>query len=336
MLFFGRGNFRGELDAFAAAPHFLRETGDEGLPWKNFIYAGYMPEFVVFSKYHDEDAINHDFRLAGRREGGLWNCRGELHFQNESVPNIDVGRRIKQTFYTADGSAAYQMTGKVSGGVRILGKRAEYSGGHDSTDGRLSGYLDYQIASKTLIGIQASGGYLDTTNGSGQTYEQAVLQIKYLPGGKLSFAGQVGGELRQYSGDLEDRTHFIFDVNSSYQATDGLLVTIDVNRTTTASAEYAGENIVGTIYTASIRQRLLQRYYLKLSGGYVQNEYENNQPAVAVERQDDYYYYRASLAREVTRHGTIEIFYEHRENDSSLSTFNFTSNLAGISAAFLF
>lgn len=336
MFFIGKGNFRSELKAFAPIPRFLIGTREDELPWKNFFYAGYTPEFVVFSKYHDEDAVNHDFRLAGRRESVLWSCRGQFHFQHELIPNIDVGRRIKQTFYTAEGSAVYQITGKLAGGLGILGKRTEYSGGHDSTDGRASAYIDYQVAPKTLMGLRVSGGYLDTTSGYDQTYEQALLQIKFQPGGKLSFAGQFGGELRQYDSDLDDRTHFVFDVSSNYQATDGLLVTLDVNRKTTASAEYSDENIVATTYAASIRQRLLLRYYLKLTGGFVRNEYENSQIAVALERRDDYSFYRASLAREFTRHGTIELFYEHRENDSSLSAFKFAGNLAGLSAAFLF
>ncbi len=103
-------------------------------------------------------------------------------------------------------------------------------------------------------------------------------------------------------------------MSGSYDPTDSTELTLRANRDTSASAEYSGEDIVETVYQASIRQRFLQRLYLSVAGGFAHDNYENNEPGITVGRRDDYYFYRTSLSCDVTRHGTIQLSYEHREN----------------------
>lgn len=333
---FGVGNFRDALTSFAAIPHFLVRTGEEDMPWKNFAYASYTPDGILFSKFHGEDHLNHDARLAVQQERDLWTVKADLHFQTESEPNIDVGSRINQTDYTADFNAAYALTGKITGGSELYGDHSDYSGGLSSTDGRITGYLDYQIAPKTSVGIAAAGGYLDVAQGANQPYEQALIQIKFLPTAKLSFTGRAGEELRQFESRVRDRSQVVFDVSGSFDPTDSTELTLRANRDTIASAEFAGEDIVESVYQASIRQRFLQRLYLSVAGGFAHDNYENNEPDITVGRRDDYYFYRTSLSCDVTRHGTIQLSYEHRENNSSFAAFRFAENLFGVAASFLF
>src|SRR5581483_7925127 len=136
----GLGNFRETLASFAPIPHFLVRTGEEDLPWKDFLYASYTPDGFLFSKYHKEDVVNNDVKIAGQKERDLWNLSGDLQFQTESDPVIDVGRRIKQTYYTGDAAAAYDISGKLTGGVKLSGNRSEYSGGFNSDDGEAGGF----------------------------------------------------------------------------------------------------------------------------------------------------------------------------------------------------
>jgi len=332
----GAGNFRDALASFADIPHFLVRTGEEDLPWKNFAYFSYTPDGIIFSKYHNDDHLNHDVRLAAQQERDLWTVKGDLHFQTESEPVIDVGRRIDETDYTADFNAAYALTGKLTGGSELYGEHSDYNGGLSSTDGRVTGYLDYQIAPKTALGVAAAGGYLNVAQGANQPYEQALVQIKYRPTEKLSFNAQAGDEYRQFQSRVPNRSLFVFDVSGTYDATDSTELTLRANRDTIASAEYAGEDIVESVYQASVRQRFLQRLYLSVAGGLAHDQYENNEPIITVARRDDYYFYKTSLSCDVTQHGTVQLSYEHRENSSSLAAFKFTENLYSIAASFLF
>ncbi len=332
----GVGNFRDALVSFAAIPHFLVRTGEEDIPWKNFAYVSYSPNFIIFSKYHKEDDLNHDARLVAQEERELWTVKGDLHFQTESQPNIDVGRRIYEADYTGDLNAAYALTGKTTVGSELQAEHSNYSGGLSSTDGWASGYLNYQIAPKTMVGVTAGGGYLAVAQGANQPYEQALLQTVYLPTGKLSFNGQAGYEYRQFLSRVPNRSQLVFKARGSYDPTDSTELTLGTNRDTLASAEYADEDMIETVYQAGVRQRLLQRFYLSVDGGYAHDNYEGNEPKISIARHDDYYYYQPSFSSDVTKYGTIQLSYEHRENKSSFNAYRFAENLYSVAASFLF
>jgi hypothetical protein len=333
---FGLGAFRSEFAPLSPTPHFLARTGEEDLPRKDFAFVGYTPEGVFFADHRGENALNHDARLAARREEELWNLEGELRFQSIEDTDIDVGQRLRQTYYTASAGGEHALTGKITGGAKLSGYRSEYATGFSSTDLRGMADVDYQIAPKTRVGLAGVIGYLNVDGGGNQMYQQPLLQLKYLPTAKISFNGQVGEEFRQFESNVPNRTQFVFAVNGAYAASDSTAFTVSARRETQSSAQYAGENIVQTLYQAGVRQRFLQRVYVSLNGGFVHNDYENNRPIAAVLRRDDYSFGRISATGDLTARGSLELSYEYRNNDSSVSAFGFTENLVSLGVSFLF
>ncbi|HVU34121.1 MAG TPA: hypothetical protein VHE61_11850 [Opitutaceae bacterium] len=332
----GIGAFRTAIAPFASIPHLLAMTGEEDLPRKDYAFLSYTPDVVIFSKYHHEDTVNHDVRLAARKERELWSAAGEFHFQRLNDIDIDVGQRLRQTYYTADANAWHALSGRTNATLGFLGLRSEYSGGFASTDLRGSAGLEYQIAPKTSVGVGATLGHLDVRHGGGQTYEQPLLQLQYNPTGKLSFDGRFGEEFRHYNSDIPRRSRFVYALSGNYTPSDDTVVAITGQRDTTTSAEYVGENVVSDTFQGSIRQRVLTRTYLTLAGGYVRDRYEENRVVTPLDRRDDYAFGRLSASRDVTTHGTVELSYEHRKNDSTFSAFSFSQNIAAVSASFLF
>ncbi len=335
-LAFGLGNFRNELAAFTALPLFLAQTEAEGLPERDYAFLSYTPALLLFDRYHREDTVNHDFRAAAQEENELWNLQGRFHFQRETEPNIDIGRRVTATTFAGDLGAAYALTGDLTGGVELQGTRASYSGGVTSTDSRLSGFLAYEMDPKTAFELGLTGGYLDVVGGVQQAYERPLFEVRYRATGKLTFAGRVGEELRQYYSDLGHRTQVVFAASGDYEPVEGTHLTLSGQRDTVASAEYPEDNILATTYQGGLRQQILQSVYVAIDGGYVRHRYENNQPGTAAARRDNYQFYRLSISRDFSRRGTVELSYEYRKDDSSLSAFTFNENLAGLEVAFFF
>lgn len=333
---FGLGAFRSEFAPLSSTPHFFARTGEEDLPRKDFAFIGYTPEGVFFADHSGENALNHDARLAARREEELWNLQGELRFQSLEDTDIDVGRRLRQKYYTASAAGEHALTGKITGGAKLYGYRSEYATGFSSTDTRATAYVDYQIAPKTSVGVAGVFGYLDTDSGGNQMYQQPLLQLKYRPTAKISFTGQAGEEFRQFESDVPNRSQFVFAANGSYDASDSTAFNLSARRETQGSAQYPGENIVQSLYQAGVRQRLLQRFYVSANGGFVHNNYENNRAVATVLRRDDYTFGRVGLSGDLTTRGSLELSYEYRNNDSSVSTFGFTENLVSLGASFLF
>jgi hypothetical protein len=333
----GIGYFRTEIAPFAPIPHLLARTGEEDLPRKNFAFASYTPNAVLFSKYSHENALNHDFRAAARKDREIWAAQGEFHFQQVTDTEIELGRRTRQTYYDANARGLRQLTGKIAGTLGVQEMYSDFSGGLWSSDTRGSAGLDYQVGGKTKIGGGVTGGYLQVARGGNQTYQQPFVRLEYLPTGKLSFTGRFGAEFRQFDSDVGDRSRFVYDLTGEYRPADGTLLSLSSRRDTQASAQFADENILENFYQGSLRQRFLQRTYVSLAGGLVRRTYEQNRTVTPpFARRDHYYFGRVSASRDVTEHGTVELGYEHRENDSSLSTFDFSQNVATLSASFLF
>jgi hypothetical protein len=335
-LAFGIGNFRTAIAPYAAIPHFIARTGEEDLPRKDYAFASYTPDAVFFYDHDDENAVNHDVRVAARQERPNWNAHGELRFQRVTDADLDFGRRLRQTYYTANAAGERALTGKVFGGLGARAYRADYAGGHASTDYRGNVYFDYQIAPKTRIGAGVIAGYLAVGSGADQTYQQPYVHVVYQPTAKLWFNAQVGEEFRQYDSSIDDRSRIVFGANANYEASDATTFNLTARRETQSSAQYSGENIVASLYQGGVRQRFLQRIYVSLLGGFVRNQYEDNAPVTFLDRRDDFMFYRATSSLDVTRRGTLELSYEHRENDSTLQNFDFDQNLVSLRASFLF
>jgi hypothetical protein len=256
----------------------------------------------------------------------------------ESVaePDIDVGRRIRQTYYTGEAGVADELTGRVTGSLTLRSEHSDYAGGQTSTDTQLGGFFDYQAAPKSKIGLGAAGGYLAVANGANQTYVQPLLRLKYELTEKLSFTGQAGEEFRHFDSSVGQRSQFVFALAGDYAIAEGTKFSLSGRRETRSSAEYSGEDIVATTYQGAVRQRFLSRSYLGLAGGFVRNDYETNRVAPAVARRDDYAFGKVSASRDLTERGTIELAYEYRNNDSSVANFGFNENVISLTASFLF
>jgi len=335
-LAFGRGNFRSEFAPLTSVPYFLVRTDEEDLPQKNFAYVGYTPEAVLYDKYTAQDTVNHDARIAARQEDDLTDLHGQLRFQKMTDTDIDVGRRLRQIYYTAEAGGEAALSGKIAAGGDLIGRRTEYSGGFSSTEGRVEGHLDYQAAPKTNVGLGAAVGRLDVSDGANQTYVQPLLEMKYQPTERISLSGQAGEEFRQFGGARSDRSQFVFAADGRYRPTESTVFTVSGRRDTQSSAQYVGENIVGTTGQGSIRQRFFLRNYLTLTGGLVHNNYEENETGPAISRRDNYQFYKIALSREVTRYGTVELSYDFHQNDSTISQFGFTQNIVGVAASFFY
>lgn len=335
-LAFGIGNFRTAIAPYAPIPHFIARTGEEDLPRRDYAFASYTPDAVFFREHDDENTVNHDVRMAARKERDNWNTHGELRFQRITDADLDFGRRLRQTYYTAHAAGERSLTAKVSGGLGARVYRAEYAGGDESTDLRGNGHFDYQIGPKTRLGAGVAAGYLLVGNGADQTYQQPFVHLLYQPTAKISFNGQVGHEFRQYDSSVEDRSRFVFALTSNYEASDATRFNLSARRETQSSAQYSGENIVATLYQGGVRQRFYQRMYVSLLGGFVRNQYETNAPVMFPGRRDDFTFYRASSSLDVTRRGTLELSYEKRDNASTIRTFDFNQQLVSLRASFLF
>jgi len=321
----------------------------------NYIRLDYAPSLFLFADHSENDAVQHLIHLGGQhRFARLTLTLGEeiaildgtdlqtLSDANSpgSHPNLDVSGRTRFQTYNTRIGASYDLTGKtfLSSGVDSL--VTEYNSANLFSSQMFSGnlFVNYRYSEKIVIGVGGTGGvdFVDNPNPD-QTFEQANVRASYQATGKIAFNFSGGVEFRQFENN--SRSEYIspvFELSAIYQPFDGTSVTLAGSRHTFNSGVLAGQDFAGTTITASLRQRLLQRFYVGVSGGYQNSDYFSTVSGVAANRQDNYYFIEPTLDFSITRFWTVGGYYLHRRNDSSFQSFSFDDNQVGIRTGLTF
>jgi hypothetical protein len=79
--------------------------------------------------------------------------------------------------------------------------------------------------------------------------------------------------------------------------------------------------------TARIRQRCFEKVYLTLAAGYESGRYEEILQSTSTNRIDDIFYFKSSISFAYTKWADMELAYEYRNNQSTLSGSSFKQNL---------
>ena len=263
--------------------------------------------------------------VSGRWSSGKLTLEAEGRFQTLSAPNIDVGTRINNEVTSGLLNLNSQVAQKTSLDSRFSIERNSYQGGLNSLDTSVSSLLNYQVLPKTTVGLGGSVGYTTVESGQDQYYEQGLLHLRYLPTFKISLDFTGGVEVRQIQ-DGPNRITPVFAFEASYAAHDSTSLSLKISRQTDTSALFENQDIEGTTIEASVRQRIFQKLYITLIGGYQNFDYVN--AGEAANRTDNYFFVGFESAVELTKWLSVKAGYQFQKNDSTIADFGFQRNLA--------
>jgi len=342
---------------FTIEPVLTLGLGDINGHEDNYIRLDYAPSLFLFADHSEDDAVQQLVHLEGQhRFGRLTLTLGEevaildgtdLRSLNDaSSPgghvNLDVSGRTRFQTYTTRIGASYDLSGKTFLSSEVDSLVTEYDSASLFSSETFSGnlFLNYRYSDKVVVGIGGTGGYdlVDDPNPA-QTFEQVNLRATYQATGKISLNISGGVEFRQFENNSRgEYISPVFELSAIYQPFDGTSVTLAGSRRTFNSGVLAGQDFAGTTITASLRQRLVQRFYVGVSGGYQNSDYFSTVSGVFANRRDNYYFIEPSLDFSITRFWTFGGYYLHRQNDSSstFQAFSFSDNQVGFRMALVF
>ena len=319
----------------------------------NYLHLEYAPDFVFFLDHSEFNAYQHSIVLGAQSVLSrlTLSLSGNVRFLkgfdfNQALGttgafvnqvNLDVRGRPQTTNVNAEATATYDLGGKTSLSAGVQTTVTDYS--QFTSSQALSGnlFLNYAYSPKLTVGLGGTGGrqFVDQSNAD-ETFEQANFRASYLLTGKLSASGSVGIEFRQHDSGQGTYVSPVFDLGLTYTPFDGSAFTVSGSRRTTNSASLAGQDFTDTQFTVSGSQRFLQRFFLRLTGGYENVTYLAAIPGISSSREENYYFIEPGIDVKITRFWYAGGFYLHRQDDSSLSIFAFDENQAGIRVTFTF
>jgi hypothetical protein len=326
--------------------------GDVETQGANYLHAEYDPDFVFFTDHSQFNSYQHVFVLGGQSnlsrltlnltenaqllEGFDVNRALSTGAFVNSV-NLDVRGRPELKTFNTQLTASYDVGGKTSLSAGFQSLVTDYS--QFTSSHALSGnlFLNYALGPKATVGLGGTAGrqFVDQPSPD-ETFEQANVRANYVLTGKLTFTGSAGVEFREFDSNRGTYVSPIFQLDLNYTPADGSALLISGSRRTTNSAALTNQDFTATEFLASGSQRFLQRFFLRLTGGYQNLNYFGSASAVDSNRDDNYYFIQPGIDVKITRYLYVGAYYLHRRDDSSVSSLSFDENQGGVRATLTF
>jgi hypothetical protein len=335
---------------FAIEPEITIGVGDIEGRNTSYLRLDYMPSAILFVDHSDEDAFNQLIHLEGGYNSGrltlslaedialLQSANINSIFDTTGLwANTDASAPTWLNVFNTALRANYALTGKVSLQAEVDSSILFYP---DHISGyTLSGglYLYYNWLPKVTVGIGGTAGYnwVDdpTTN---QTFEQANARLNYEVTAKFNLYASAGAEFRQFDGNRGTYITPVFEVGANYHPFEGTNITLAAGRRIYNSGFLANQDFATTYVVARFQQRLFQRVYFGLGGGYENSDYFATDRDVSATRNDDYWFIEPSVDVLITRWLSAGVYYLHRQDSSNDDFFSFDDNQVGVRATLRF
>jgi hypothetical protein len=335
---------------FAIEPEITLGIGDIEGRNRGYLRLDYMPSAILFVDHSDEDAFNQLIHLEGgysfgRLRLGLFEDIALLESANlNSIwdttglwANTDASAPTRVNIFNTRAFANYELTGKLSLQGEF-GSSIFFYPNHISSytiDGGL--YLYYNWLPKVSVGIGGTFGYdwVDDPTAN-QSFEQVNARLNYEVTSKFNLYASGGVEFRQFNGERSEYTSPVFEVGLVHHPFEGTTFTLAAGRRIYNSGFLANQDFATTYIVGRFQQRLFQRVYFGLGGGYENSDYFATARNVSAPRDDDYWFIEPSVDVLITRWLSAGVYYLHRQDVSSVSFFSFYDNQVGVRATLRF
>ncbi len=321
---------------FAATPGFTAIAGDTLAEGARLLTISYAPTFIKFADHPEFDAIDHSGTIRGTWPFARLTLGFNQTYDRTSGGVVDVGNRVERETYSTGLTSAYELSEKTSFEINARQSISDYPAPLIGTkEWSNDDWVNHLISSKVTLGLGMTFGYVNVDRNPSQNYERILMRAVYNLTYKLDLNATVGGELRQYQSGAS-HLGAIFSLGASYWPHDGTTISVEGHRDNRNSALFAGQNYISTGFSVSVRQRMIERLFLSLSGSYENAEYQSAIIAVAATRSEDYYLAQAGADVSITARWLAGLFFRHRENISNFAGLSFSNNQIGIQTSYQF
>jgi hypothetical protein len=320
--------------AVAAEPGLALGWGNFRAREDNFLIADYTGRWTAYLEHSSADSYEQFATVQAQIVLAEWKFDTNFSFVDLDDVDVDSGTRNSRQIYDTVQQGTYNFSDKDFVEVRGQNVLRDYESGPGSVEWQGRGLYNYRWDPKLTVGGGVAGGVLDVDNSTSQTYEQVLVRALYDPTEKISTQSQGGVELRQL-GNGEDRVTPVFELDCEYQMRQGTNIDLSGYRRISASNSISLQNLDYTATGAglAVEQNLGVSWLATLRGGYENNSYFYTDIGAGSPRGDDFFYINPAVQYRLTDHAKLEIFYNHRQNDSNNSTHSFMDDQTGIRAS---
>lgn len=289
----------------------------------------YTPSLQFYSNSEYEDTLDHALSLRGSAVGPNWLFTLGYGFSSSSPPLIETAAQTAQDTHglTLGADHALDARTTLQLGVAQYFRFAEsYT---DSYTWTTTDWMDYAWDARFATGVGFSLGYDLLDPGTDMTNERLLGRIRGEVGTKFRYSLVGGVEWRQFlDSDVPAKLSPTVEGTLDYRLLEATTISISASHETGAS--YFDDQFTETTSLGGgVRQRLLGKFYLGLSGGYSIQDYASTLATDSTQRSDDRVYFQTGLSGRFLKRVDTSVFYRYADNASDEAGFSSRSNQVG-------
>ena len=301
----------------------------------------YTPTIRFYSNSQFKDGVDHALSLVGGTRYEDWLFGLSQSFAYSTAPTAETGTQTEQYLYGTGLTASHVLNDKLSLDLGLSQDISDAAGLQSSRSWSTMDWLNYQFWPRLSIGVGAGAGYVNEDIGPDQTFEMLQGRVKWRATDKLSIQLSGGGEDRQYSASSQPNSfNPTFAGAIQYKPFDRTEIALTGSRSISPSV-IPGLNTTSTGFSLSLDQALFKKFKLDLSASYGTSKFvELIEPFPGIPlylqqaRTDDNYTLSARLSHPFLKRGTVSVFYQYTDNQSSKSGFGYRSNQVGFDLSY--
>lgn len=325
----------------------------------------YTPTWTTYSSKDFRDTLDHDARLTWGTTYEDWTFGLSQSYVSSSEPLIETGTQTEEQTLLTGLTASYRFSSQLwtdlSVEQRIVTAKKtsnveqqssldwlnhqidlalqQRTGPPEFSDyGQWStlDWLNYEFWQRLDAGVGVSFGYVDLATRPDMLFEGLQGRTRWRITDKWSLHLQGGVETRQFlGGTAPNVANPIAAATVQYQPFDVTRLSLDLDRTVSASYLQDQDLTETARVIGRLNQRLFASFTLDLSGGYSHIKYVASSQGFAG-RVDDFYSLDAGISCRPLKRGTAAIFYRYTDNTSTDPQFSLTSNQVGFEIGYRF
>lgn len=306
----------------------------------------YSPSFRFFSQKDFRDTVDQSVSLTAGAAYGDWSFGLSQSYAHTDEPLIETGQQTSQDTYDTSLSASYRVNDRISldtilslglsdvnsqlpAGITnsALVSSRDYSG---------TEWANYQFTDAFNAGLGITVGYSEQNSGFRSMNEQYQARVNWNPGTKFTASLTGGANVEQFLDvPASDLVTPIYSASLGYHIFEQTLISINANRSTSASL-FQNQVTDTTTVGIGLQQRLFGLLQFSAGFGYNTSTFKNTFGPLSTARTDDGESYTVGLGCPFLKRGNVSAFYEYTHNNSSESSFGFSSSQIGASISWIF
>ncbi len=294
----------------------------------------YYPALHLYALHPHENGVDQDVDALYAHHFSRLTLSLEQIYTSIQTTNASVGGLVTADDYTTHAIAKFDYSDKLEFDASFRQEIVNYDvpGYTNSRNWGGEFYGLYHLDDKLSFGLGPRFGYLLLKDAPDEHYQQFVARVIYVPNAKLTAQAVGGVEDREYqAAGRSDTVSPIFEFMANYLPDPSTNITLNAAHHFQASYSFAGENYLVTNVNLQATQRFFRHYYVGLTAGYENDDYQYAAGATAgPDREDNFYYFQPTLSWKPNAAMFVTVFDKYEEDDSNIAIFAYDANQLGV------